>query len=165
MVEAGVFGPGDRIELLDGEILEVSPQGSRHATAIRLVEEALRVASTGFDVRSQLPIALDDVSEPEPDVSVVPGWPRDYRDEHPDGAVLLVEVSESSLAHDRDRKLRAYARNGIPEYWILDLTTSRLEVYREPAGDAYTSAQVLAREKDIRPLYVEASIRVADLLP
>ena len=166
MVEAGIFGPEDRIELLDGEILEVSPQGSRHAVGNRLAEEGLRkVSPSGFDVRGQLPIALDDISEPEPDIAVVRGGPRDYLDQHPAEPVLLVEVSESSLPHDRLRKLRAYARNSVPEYWIVNLREERVEVHRDPVDEAYTSMQILSDGDHIQPLYAGQPIPVADLLP
>ncbi len=118
MTEAGVFGPEDRLELLDGEIIDMPPQKSRHATAVTLVAEALRtIFGPGATVRVQLPFCLDDRSEPEPDVAVVPGNPRDYRDAHPSRALLVCEVSDTTLAYDRGRKLAAYARAGIPEYW------------------------------------------------
>ena len=92
MIEAGIFHPEAHLELIEGEILSMSPQGSRHITAILLVENALRaVFSTGYLVRTQAPIALDDRSQPEPDVSVVAGTPRDYRDAHPTTVELVVE--------------------------------------------------------------------------
>lgn len=166
MVEAGIFGPEDRIELLDGEILEVTPQGTPHSVAIRLVEIALGPLAAGqFDVRGQMPIALDGLSEPEPDVAVVRGGPRDYLDDHPAAPVLVVEVSATSLEHDRGRKLRAYARNGVPEYWIVNLPDHCLEVYREPAGDAYGSVQRLRSADEVQPLFAPSMVSVADLLP
>lgn len=117
MVAAGVFHPEARLELLDGEIYDMSPQTRRHATAIRLIEDALRaVFHRGFDIRAQLPVAFGPDSEPEPDVAVVEGSPRDYSDRHPTTALLVVEVSDSSLAYDRSQKLAIYADCGIPEY-------------------------------------------------
>jgi Uma2 family endonuclease len=104
MIDAGIFAPGERVELLDGEIIDISPQKSGHTTAVRLTEEALRaVFGAGFEVRTQMPLALDSYSEPEPDVAVVPGSPRDYRDAHPSSALLVVEVTDSTLAYDRDQ--------------------------------------------------------------
>jgi hypothetical protein len=127
MTGAGVFGPEDRLELLDGEIIDMAPQKSRHATAVTLVGEALRTLfRSGATVRVQLPFSLDDRSEPEPDVAVVPGNPRDYRDAHPSRALLICEVSDTTLGYDRGRKLTAYARAGIPEYWILAFAISSL---------------------------------------
>src|SRR5437867_4329816 len=93
MVEAGVLAPGERAELIDGEVLAMTPQGSLHATAVRLAEEALRAAfGAGYDIRVQMPLALDPSSEPEPDVAVVRGSPRDYRDAHPAPGPVAAEA-------------------------------------------------------------------------
>jgi len=98
MVETGVFQPEARLELLDGEIIEMSPQKSPHATAVNLIAEALRGGfGTGFYVRGQMPLTLDDNSEPEPDVAVIKGNIRDYADHHPSSAVLIVEVADTTL--------------------------------------------------------------------
>ena len=106
----------------------MTPQGSRHATGVDLVADSLRHAfRTGFHVRMQLPLAIDDYSEPEPDVAVVKGQIRNYRDAHPTSSLLVVEVSDDSLRHDRTVKQRLYARCGIPEYWILDPRSSILD--------------------------------------
>ena len=119
MVSAGVFHPEDRLELINGEILEITPQSSAHATAVCLVDEALRaVYVQGFTVRIQVPMALGESSEPEPDVAVVRGRPRDYLACHPTVAVLIVEISDSSLRYDREHKKGLYAASGTPEYWI-----------------------------------------------
>jgi Uma2 family endonuclease len=105
--------------------------------AVRMVEEALRAAfSSGWDVRGQLPIALDEESEPEPDARVVPGSFRDYPHAHPARAALVVEVADSSLALDRGEKAGLYARARVPEYWIVDLMGHALEVCRDPTPDA-----------------------------
>ena len=167
VVECGGFGPQDRIALLDGELWEVSPQGSRHAAVYVIVTGAVQEAfGTGYHVRGQCPVALDDASEPEPDLAVVPGAPRDYLSAHPPPAVLLVEVSESSLSFDRGRKLVAYARNGIPEYWLVDLNADKLEVYRNPSGTGYASKAILGRGDTVVPLHAPDSVvTVADLLP
>src|SRR5262245_5835817 len=114
LIESGFFQPGDRVELLGGELIVAEPPGSRPFTGIRAVEEALRRAfGPGWDVRGQGPLALDDESEPEPDVAVVPGSFRDYAAEHPGRPVLVVEVSESSMALDRGHKASLYARAGV----------------------------------------------------
>lgn len=167
MVEAGVFGPEERVELLDGEILDMAPQKSRHATAVTLVGDAVRsIFGADATVRSQLPFGLDDHSEPEPDVAVVSGHPRDYRDAHPSRALLICEVSDSTLAYDRGRKLAAYARAGIPEYWILDLKAERLEVYRQPHAGGYSLASIKQPHEQIAPLGCETrAILVQELLP
>ena len=160
LVAVGVLGEDERVQLVEGEIVEMSPQGAWHATAVRLVEEALRRAfGEGFDVRVQLPLALGPDSEPEPDVAVVRGGPRDYRDRHPTGqdTVLVVEVAESTWRFDRERKAKVYAGAGIEEYWILNLEGRVLEVYRGPEGEgtgrSYGTGRVMwwSRWPDPRP--------------
>jgi Uma2 family endonuclease len=110
-------------------------------------------------------LALDERSEPEPDIAVVPGGPRDYRDAHPSHAVLVVEVADVSLAYDRIRKLAAYARAGIPEYWILDLNAENLEVCRRPMGEAYGERRILQAPDRVAPLAGTGDLTVADILP
>lgn len=167
MVELGIFGPEDHLELLNGELIMMAPQKSRHATAVRLVEKALTsIFADAADVRSQLPFNLDALSVPEPDVAVVPGSPRDYRDAHPERALLIAEVADATRAYDRGPKLEAYARAGVPEYWILDLATETLEVCREPFGDGFRHRQILSAAERIAPLAAPGrEIAVADLLP
>src|SRR5262245_4278257 len=119
LVELGVFHPGERLELIDGLLVVREPQGTRHASAIRRVIDALQAAvGDEWRVDSQLPVALDDDSEPEPDVSVVPRDPTAYRDAHPSRPVLIVEVAEASYRIDRHYKAGLYARAGIADYWI-----------------------------------------------
>lgn len=165
-VEEGYFQPEERLELVDGVLYEMTPQSSDHATGIRFVQRALRsLDGEGLDLRCQLPLALGFDSEPEPDLAIVPGNPEDYRDAHPTTAVLVVEVADSSLLHDRKRKARLYARAGIPEYWILNLTHSCLEVFRNPQKGVYQSRTVLREGDSISPLAREITIPVASLLP
>ena len=174
LIDKGVFGPKDRIELLGGLLVVREPQGGPHAMGIRMVEEALHgVFASGWDVRGQLPVALDDDSEPEPDVSVVPGSFRDYRQAHPARAVLIVEVAESSLRLDRGEKGSLYARAGVPDYWIVNLVDHVLEVYRDPAADLgapygwrYASVVTLRAGDVVTPLAAPHShVPVADLIP
>lgn len=167
MIDAGVFGPEDRLELLDGEIVEMAPQKSRHATAVLLVEGALRAAmSNAVTIRVQLPLSLSSCSEPEPDIAVVSGAPRDYRDAHPATALLVVEVSDATRAYDRGRKLAAYAQAGIPEYWILDVPGETLEVCRQPLGEDYAERRILKTGESVAPLAAPtATLLVADMLP
>ena len=173
LIDAGIFGPEDRVELLDGLLVAREPQGRRHAAVVGLVRAALEKAiGRAYHVREEKPIALDDRSEPEPDVVVVPGTPRDYLDEHPSRPVLLVEVAETSLAIDRVRKGSLYARAGIADYWVVNLSEELLEVYREPVRPApgsawkYDSLRLLGRDAIVTPLAApRARIRVAALLP
>jgi len=166
-VERGTFKPEARLELIDGDLHAMTPEGSRHALAMNLVAEQLRrVFTDGFHVRVQNPVALDDYSEPEPDVSVVEGAMRDYRDAHPASPVLVVEVSDDSVRYDRTVKQRLYARARIPEYWILAVRDARLEVYREPGEDGYQSVTRLGAGETVAPLQrPDARIAVDDLLP
>ena len=174
LVEADILGPEDRIELLGGEMIVKELQYSPHATAIQLVRRALdRAFGPDWSVRPQLPVALDAESEPEPDICVVPGDPRVYRHAHPARPVLIVEVSLSRLAFDRDRKGSLYARAGIADYWIVNLPDRRLEVYREPVADGagpfgwrYGRVVTLGPDERVSPLAAPAAaIAVADLLP
>lgn len=166
-VEAGVFGPEDRIELLDGEILTMTPQGSRHAAvATRVGEELARAFGDRGHVRTQMPLAAEDDSEPEPDLAVVAGDALDYLDAHPAAALLVVEVADDSLRRDRNVKRGLYARCGIPEYWIVSLPDARLEVYRRPVGGTYRDTAILRAGDTVAPLAAPtAAIPVSDLLP
>ncbi len=166
-VDAGVFEADAKLELIDGDLHAMTPEGSRHAAVIELVADCLRrVFDSGFHVRIQHPVAADDYSEPEPDVAVVTGAIRDYMEAHPTSAVLVVEVSNESLHHDRTVKQRLYAGCGIPEYWILALPDARLEVYRDPAEDGYRSVTKHGGGDSVAPLArPDAQIVVDDLLP
>lgn len=166
MVEAGVFGEDDRVELINGAIVTMSPQGSRHATVVGLVSDALqKFYETGGVIRVQMPLALGAISEPEPDVAVVAGERRDFLGAHPDTATLVVEVSETSVTLDRTQKKELYAQHGIEEYWIVDLDDEALEVYRDPAGAKYETKRTFHRGESVRPPQSTGPVPVADLLP
>ena len=166
-VEAGAFEPEAKLELIDGNLNAMAPEGVGHTTGIDLMADCLRrVFGRRFHVRIQHPLAVDDYSEPEPDIAVVTGTVRDYRYAHPTSAVLVVEISDESLRHDRTVKQRLYAGCGIPEYWILALPEARLEVYRDPAGDGYQSVTNHAAGDRVAPLArPDARIVVDELLP
>ena len=173
LVDLGVF-EGEPIELIGGQLVVAEPQGSYHASAITKVDYALRaIVPPGWIVRLQAPVSLDDESEPEPDLVVVPGQPGDYRASHPAHPVLVVEVAESSLDFDRTRKGSLYARAAVPDYWLVNLVDGVVEVYRDPEADAsatfgwrYRSVTRLAPPATVAPLeFSGARIAVADLLP
>lgn len=174
LIDLGVFGPEERLELVGGQLLVREPQGRPHATGIRLVARALRaVFGPGWSIEAQLPVALDEESEPEPDITVVAGGPRDYLGAHPSRPTLVVEVALASLALDRGEKASLYARAGVADYWIVNLVDHVLEVYREPMADPgvpygwrYASTASLRRGDSVTPVALPgAVIPVADLLP
>jgi len=174
LMDHGFLDEDDPIELLDGLLLVKEPQSSPHRTAVLLVAKALeRAFGEGWFVQTQSPIGLDDRSEPEPDVCVVRGSLRDYVDAHPTHPALIVEVAQSGLRVARGRKATAYARDGIGDYWIVNLVDRVLEVHREPArpGPArrrwgYAAIETLGAEAVMAPLSAPAArVRVADLLP
>lgn len=167
LIAAGGFQPDSRVQLIRGEIVEMAPQGARHATAIRLTQKQLeRHFTQGFEVRTQLPVALGEWSEPEPDIAVVRGSTENYRDQHPKAAVLVVEVADTTLEFDRTSKLQMYAEAGIPEYWIVNLVNRMLEVYRTPHGTTYHDSLRVDPGEDVAPLAAPtATIRVSDILP
>jgi Uma2 family endonuclease len=172
LAELGLF-QDRRVQLIDGEIVEMSPQRRPHSMTIQLVCEALGKAfGQGFSILSQLPLTLGHHSEPEPDVAVVRGSPRDHT-EHPSTALLVVEVSDTTLEFDSTRKAAIYARAGITEYWIVNLVDNRLEVHRQPVVDSkfefgagYLEIRPCRRDDTVTPLAAPLSkIRVSDLLP
>ena len=143
MGESGVLAERPRVELIFGEIVEMSPQNALHGYAIARLTDILTAAvARKMAVRVQLPLALGLHSEPEPDLCVAP-WPTELRPEHPQWAPLVIEVADSSLEYDRTTKLRMYALAGVPEYWVVDVNGRAIEVYTEPAAGAYGSKRTV----------------------
>ena len=174
LIDQNFLDEDDPVELLDGLLLVKEPQSSPHRTGILLVARALEpMFGGGWFIQIQSPIVLDDRSEPEPDVCVVRGTPRDYTDAHPTHPALVVEVAQAGLRLARGRKARAYARARVADYWIVNLVDRVLEVHREPArpGPArarwgYVAIETLGPDATVTPLSAPSSrIRVADLLP
>jgi Uma2 family endonuclease len=131
LVEQGVLDPDDRVELLEGVIVSMSPQSARHASAIRRVDLALRkTLGERALVDGQLPLLIGKYSAPEPEVMVLAGAVEDYDDAHPTTALLVVEVADSSLQQDRITKSAIYAAGGIREYWLVNLRDDCVEVSR-----------------------------------
>jgi Uma2 family endonuclease len=165
------FFRGQRAELIEGEILVVSKQRPEHYFTMDRTAETLRRTLPNLWVRQRGPLSFSPMTEPEPDVSVVVGKVDDYRD-HPTSAVLIVEVSDSTLAYDRGRKASLYARAGIADYWIVNLVDRRLEVRRAPVPDAtqvyghgYSSVTELVPPATVSPLAApQVSLAVADLI-
>jgi Uma2 family endonuclease len=149
MVESGFFR-NERVELLGGMLVEMSPQNPRHANAIQRLNDLLAPALAGrASVRVQLPLALTDDSEPEPDIAVV--TPGTYRDAHPRTALLVAEVAGESLQKDRRFKADLYAAAGVPEYWVVNLRDDLIEVHLEPLAGTYTRVTPYASGEMVRP--------------
>ena len=169
MADAGLFHDR-RVELIEGEVVDMPPQKNAHYTAILLAQRALeRAFGPNHVVRVQGPLDLGERSQPEPDLAVVPGSPRDYRD-HPKTALLVVEVSDTTLAFDRERKAKLFAKAGIREYWIINLVDRVVEVYRTPSselgGPRYEDVQAIPPGSTVTALAAPAApIHVTDLLP
>jgi Uma2 family endonuclease len=131
----------ERVELLFGTVVEMSPIGPPHSAWLTdLAERLIAALAERAQVRVQCPLAASDVSEPQPDIAVVPR--RSYRDAHPTEAWLIVEVADSSLRKDRGPKARLYAECGVQEYWILNLEERVVEVHRDPVNGQYASLSV-----------------------
>lgn len=163
MVEEGFFG-AERVELVEGLIVEMSPQGARHAATIqRLTTRLVPMLLGRAEIRVQAPLAVSDHSLPEPDLAaVVPG---DADQAHPKTAFLVVEVSEASLNKDRLVKASLYAGAEIPEYWIVDIVAAVIEVHSDPVGGRY-SRVTPARVGDGLRLraFPDVELRVSDIL-
>jgi Uma2 family endonuclease len=172
LIDLGMLSEDEPVELLAGRLVVREPQRTPHAVATQLVDEALRAAfGRGWSVRVQLPLALDPDSEPEPDVAVVMGSPRDHLREHPSAPALVVEVAHGSLRADRGIKARLYARAAMRDYWIVNLVDRLVEVRREPRVDArgrwrYRALTLVRPGGWLTPLAAPAArIAADDLLP
>jgi Uma2 family endonuclease len=165
MAEAGLFDEKDRVELVNGEIIDVLPMGSRHAgTLYRLASMLSTALTTRAVVRQQLPLRLSEDSEPLPDIAVVKPRADDYTTGHPTAADawLVVEISQSTLRYDRDVKTALYAAFAVPEVWVIDLPANQVHVYRSPLNAGYAVTDTL----ELGPLAVPSlQGAVVDLTP
>ena len=162
-----------KLILVEGVILEMPAPNPPHDAALALTDEALRIAfGKGYWVRGQMALVLSQATDPMPDLAVVPGSPRDYKD-HPRTAKLVVEVSDSTLAYDKREKAGLYAAAGIQDYWIVDLIHRQLIVHRspqpdpaQPGGGLYGDVKTYNPGQRIAPLAArQSAIVVNDLLP
>ena len=155
MIQAGIFAEDDRLELIDGEILTMSPIGSRYAACVRRLQRFF-TQQLGDQVFAdvQNPLLLDDSSEPQPDVVLLKDRADLYATEHPrpGDVFLVVEVADTSVAYDREVKVPAYASGGIPEVWVVDLTSAVIEVYRTPSANGYREVTTWRGTELIAPL-------------
>ena len=166
--ELGILEEDDRVELLDGQIVEMTPIGPEHAGCVDELARLLsRVAGATAIVRVQNPVIIGDRWEPQPDVTLVRARPSGYRTAHPGAAdvLLVIEVADVSLRRDREVKLPRYAAAGIREAWLVDLDQDVIEVHREPGAEGYGQMRTLTRGETLTPLAVPAgSISVDEVL-
>jgi Uma2 family endonuclease len=168
MGEAGVFTKDARLELIEGEIIEMSPIGSRHAACVKFLSRFLnRTVGDIALVSTQDPIRLNDFSEPEPDLALLRLRDDFYRDAHPTPAdvLLIIEVADTTLAYDRQVKVPLYAKAGVAETWVVNLTDEQIEVYAEPADDTYQTIVNFRRGETARAHTISnLAVNVADVL-
>jgi Uma2 family endonuclease len=169
MLEVGIVGTREPVELLDGQLIAMPPEGPRHSSIVTALTELLiqRFAGRAM-VRPGSPVELDGTSEPQPDVTVVHRHDDWYKSGHPrpTEVFLVIEVSLSTLAYDRGRKLRAYARGGVAELWIVNVAKNQVEVHTEPHELGYASSAIVGRDGTIAPrAFPGDAIPVASFLP
>jgi Uma2 family endonuclease len=168
LVTSGLFA-GERVELIDGVVIVMSPQNTPHAATInRLNYQLMKLCGPDLYIRVQSPVALDDYNQPEPDLILCAPDPLDYAEAHPrpEQIFLIIEVADASLRQDRQRKARLYARNEIPQYWVVDLARRRVEVMTAPnkAAERYARVRVF-RTGQTLSLPHGQRIAVSDILP
>lgn len=162
-VETGALD-GARVELLEGVIVHMAPRGPEHAGTVQILANVLRrVVGGRADVREEKPFVASVLSEPEPDIAVVPRG--DTRDAHPDRALLVVEVADTSLAVDRRAKAAIYAGSSVPEYWIVNLRDRTVEVHTDARDGAYASARIARRGEELSLVALDgARVAIDDFL-
>ena len=168
LAEVGVIAPEERVELIEGIICKMSPEGKPHVAAIELALDVLNARLKGrHRARSQHPLHVSDDTEPQPDVAVVESAdPRAYLAEHPRSALLVIEVAQASLKRDLNVKPGLYARAGVREYWVESLVDETLHVFRDPAGDEYRTRLTLRRGDKVSLVALpDVEMEVSDLLP
>jgi Uma2 family endonuclease len=165
LVDLGFFGDCERIELLDGELICRSPVSEPHTVSVLLsLREVQTAFGEGFVVRPGLPLGLLAIDScPEPDLAVIAGSPRDFRS-FPTMAILVVEVSLSTLAYDLGPKKSLYARGGVAEYWVVDVPGRKVTVHRGPRGDGYESVTTFDESGSIQALGARSAVSVLSLL-
>lgn len=154
MGEAGVFREGERVELIEGDIIDMAPIGSRHAGALKRLAKLFGDAVRDNAIVSiQDPVRLDRHSEPQPDLALLLPRQDFYSSGHPQprDIILIVEVAEASIAYDRDVKVPLYARHGVPEVWLVDLAARAVWVYRHPSAGAYMEVFVADTQRPLAP--------------
>lgn len=168
LIAAGILTSNNHVELLDGQIVEMAPQDPPHASTTDEGSDYLKGLFAGrAKVRTQLPITISSSSEPEPDIAVVRIDPNRYRNRHPspEDIFLIIEIADSTLSYDRNRKAKIYAKAGISEYWIVNLNQQQVIVLRDPLGEDYQTERILEATETIAPLaFPEIAIKLQNML-
>lgn len=153
MAEAGILTENDRVELIHGEIIEMSPIGSKHAAMVNRLNDLLKECIGKKAIVSvQNPIALNPLNEPEPDITILK-YKGDYYDSGhpgPDDILIVIEVADTTRDYDQEIKIPLYARAGIPEAWLIDLTSQKLTVYSKPSMDSYKEIELVGPDDKVR---------------
>ena len=169
MMENGIIREGERVELISGQVFTMAAKGTRHTLCTRnLFKQLLVSIGDRADVQSQDPITLPNNSEPEPDIVIARLREDNYANSHPSPTdiILAIEVADSSIKFDREVKAPLYAAAGINEYWIINLIDDRLEIYRQPEGNIYTSIELITPPRSIYlPQFSEISLNIDDFFP
>lgn len=167
MAEVGILKHEEKVELINGQIITMSPQKSFHAAAITRTNRVFNKQLDQVLIRLQLPIILNDFSQPEPDIAIVKYDALDYDERHPhaEEVYLIIEIADTTLKTDLEVKRQLYASANIPDYWVLDLTQRQLYIHRDANGEDYQTTMILTEEEIITPVnFPDIKIKVSDML-
>lgn len=167
MAAAGILTEKDRVELIHGEILEMSPIGSKHASVVMRMNDVLKeLIGKAAIINIQNPIRINDLNEPEPDVTLLKHKDDYYADRHPEpkDVEIIMEVSDSTYDYDKEIKLPLYASAGLPEYWIININKREIEIYKKPSGNGYKKMEIFNHDDEITLIFCKKSIKVEALM-
>ena len=161
MAEVGILSEDNRVELIRGEIIQMSPSKSEHASTIDILSEELIVSLRGKAIiRIQNPLTLSETSEPEPDLVIAQYHPHRYQHAHPhpEDIYVCIEVADTSLLYDREIKTKLYAESEIPEYWLINLVDKQVEVFKDPQSGLYNTQETLRTKDSLTFSYLNWSL-------
>ncbi|MEM6628762.1 MAG: Uma2 family endonuclease [Bacteroidota bacterium] len=167
MAEVGILDPDDRVELIKGEIIKMSPLNSPHTSPVKRITSLMyQLFGNRLTISVQDPITIEDHSEPEPDIALLAFSKDFYAERHPrpEDVILLIEVADSTVAKDQQLKLPLYAEAGIKEYWIVNIVEKQLEVYQQPKDSSYTIQKIYTSRDQVRLENLGATINVNSIL-
>jgi Uma2 family endonuclease len=167
MAESGILSENDRVELIRGEMIDMSPIGTRHAGCVnRLVNLLIQLLGKKIVLAAQNPVELNEISEPQPDIALLKPCPDFYRNSHPqpEDIFLIIEVADTTVKYDRQVKIPLYAEANIPEVWLIDVNQEMIEVYRHPVQGIYQDMQTLEKNQSLSILaFPDVSINVSEI--